>query len=347
MYELLRTNPFLRITNKFDIVDIVAKETYDLSDLRTIPFLDYMSVWRTHSEACDQLCTLLGISADEAEGLLSDFVDDTLLIQPESRYDVLLEQAREWVASGDREEVDYYLTISDIMQDTRTSPGMLWIKQAWEGEEIPDRYKTYESAEIVSLPEPETFETLDHEGEGLFPSPPDRPADVLTKRELSELLYLTFGETGKIVVPEITQFVKKTSPSGGARHPTEAYVAVRDVDGVPSGLYHYSVKEHDLELLSRVDFDRLGKYVPMAADNDVKVLLLCGLRVERNMMKYKFPKCYSVCTQDTGHVLQTFRLVSTTMGHRCDPIFGVDPSIHELFDFGHYEEPILCGAMVR
>jgi hypothetical protein len=40
--------------------------------------------------------------------------------------------------------------------------------------------------------------------------------------------------------------VLKTSPSGGARHPIEAYVLVRRVTGIRPGVYHYSVKRHAL-----------------------------------------------------------------------------------------------------
>ena len=39
----------------------------------------------------------------------------------------------------------------------------------------------------------------------------------------------------------------KTSPSGGARHSIETYVVIRDVAGLPSGVYHYAPDRHALE----------------------------------------------------------------------------------------------------
>ena len=43
----------------------------------------------------------------------------------------------------------------------------------------------------------------------------------------------------------------KTSPSGGARHAVEAYVAVRRVDGLTAGIYHYEAASHRLVRLRR------------------------------------------------------------------------------------------------
>lgn len=44
--------------------------------------------------------------------------------------------------------------------------------------------------------------------------------------------------------------MRPTSASGGSRQELEAYVGIRNVDGVPSGFYHYNSLEHSLELLA-------------------------------------------------------------------------------------------------
>ena len=67
--------------------------------------------------------------------------------------------------------------------------------------------------------------------------------------DFSILLLWTWGHTHLLTDPQVGQYVLKTSPSGGARHPTEVYPVVLRVDGVEPGLYHYSVKNHGLELL--------------------------------------------------------------------------------------------------
>lgn len=348
MTEILKINPFVRIDNEFNIVNVVENERFGMVNLKLIPFFDYMSSWRSASDARDRLRELLGISTDQASEMRDDFVDADLLVRPGSAYDTLFERSREWVNAGWQEELDYYLTVTDSMEGHSSSSGRMWIKRAWDGEEVPDNYKTYDSSETISLEEPDVFETIGVEGGGLVPTPAGASGEnEVTRRQLSELLYLAFGEIGTHPVPGITEFIKRTSPSGGARHPTEAYVAIRDVTDVPRGIYHYSVKEHALELVTDTDVTRLAEYVPSVDGDDFKLLVVCGSRIERNMMKYKFPRCYTVITQDVGHLLQTFRLLSTRMGHSCYPTFNVDPSIHDVFRFSYYEEPIIGGAVVQ
>src|SRR5688572_2921518 len=55
----------------------------------------------------------------------------------------------------------------------------------------------------------------------------------------------------------------KTSPSGGARHPVEAYVVVRRVRGLRAGVYHYEAGQHVLERLRGVPpVSRVAAYMP-------------------------------------------------------------------------------------
>lgn len=346
MTDVLKTNPFLRINNEFDAVNIVENEYFDLADIRIVPFLDYMSAWRPRSDARDQLATLHDVPRKNAEERMSDLVERDFLIRPKSKYDVLHGLASKLARSGWKEEVDYYVTVMDIMRDQRSATGMPWIKRAWEGEKIPDRYKTYGSAEVISLTKPEDIDTIEWNFGELY----DRASEVsrkteMSRRALSELLYLTYGEIDELTAPRIATFLRKTSPSGGARHPTEAYVVARDVEDVPHGIYHYSVKNHELELLTENVSD-IYEHSPGIHESEAKLAILHGSRIERNMMKYKFSRSYTVILQDMGHLLQTCRLVSIAMGYPWRPIRHIDPSVHDLFEFSYYEEPILSGCLI-
>src|SRR5712692_11436567 len=57
---------------------------------------------------------------------------------------------------------------------------------------------------------------------------------------LATLLGLTWGAQRWIEFPGLGRLALKTSPSGGARHPIEVYVAALRVKGLPRGLYHYA-----------------------------------------------------------------------------------------------------------
>jgi hypothetical protein len=80
----------------------------------------------------------------------------------------------------------------------------------------------------------------------------------LSAEELSLVLRYTFGCRGYSRVADGVAVLSKTSPSGGALHPTEVYVLARDVEGVEPGLYHYGAERHELELLVRLTPDEGG-----------------------------------------------------------------------------------------
>src|SRR5207249_7653620 len=72
--------------------------------------------------------------------------------------------------------------------------------------------------------------------------------------ELSRLAYYTWGRISYYETREFGKLLHKTSPSAGARHPIETYAVVNRVNGVEPGIYHYSVKNHSLELLKGGDY---------------------------------------------------------------------------------------------
>ena len=71
----------------------------------------------------------------------------------------------------------------------------------------------------------------------------------LSLEQLSVLLWLTWGVTGRLRWPGLGKLLLKTSPSGGARHPIEAYCWALGVAGLPRGVYHYQGDGHYLERL--------------------------------------------------------------------------------------------------
>jgi len=65
-------------------------------------------------------------------------------------------------------------------------------------------------------------------------------ADIpMTQAQLAFMLWSTQGVQGKRGVSTI-----RTVPSGGARHPFEAYIAVQSVEGLEPGLYRYLPMEN-------------------------------------------------------------------------------------------------------
>lgn len=142
----------------------------------------------------------------------------------------------------------------------------------------------------------------------------------LTSEELSVLLYWTFGCHGYTRLGEGLVGLRKTSPSGGALHPTEAYPLVRDVQGLDSGLYHYDVGRHALEPISSLRPAEAGELaVRLAAGQpyagDAHALVVLTSRFRRSFWKYRrHDRAYAVLLMDAAHLSQTFHLVCAELG---------------------------------
>src|SRR5690606_20837738 len=134
---------------------------------------------------------------------------------------------------------------------------------------------------------------------------------------LSRVLRRTFGARGGLHAADDYDVVKKTSPSGGALHPTECYLAVQRVEGLAPGLYHYHVGAHALESLpTPAGFDLDGFARTAVAGQqwfaDAPVLCVLAPRFGRSFWKYRnHPKAYRVCILDVGHLSQTLQLCAT------------------------------------
>lgn len=133
---------------------------------------------------------------------------------------------------------------------------------------------------------------------------------------VSDLLFYTWGVTGYVHSDLLGRLPHKTSPSAGARHPVEVYLAALRVDGLAPGLYHYNGQRHCLEQL------RCGHMEKKAAEycagqayvRSAAALFLMTAVFPRAMWKYRFPRAYRTVLLDAGHLCQTFYLVATWLG---------------------------------
>jgi len=114
-------------------------------------------------------------------------------------------------------------------------------------------YKEYTGTGRVSLPPPlEVSGTDALQALRSRRSRRDYSSGSLSLEEVSTILYYTVGITGRAWWGG----PKRVYPSAGALQPIEAYITVRNVEGLDKGLYHYHPGEHVLELLSEGDYSR-------------------------------------------------------------------------------------------
>jgi SagB-type dehydrogenase family enzyme len=133
---------------------------------------------------------------------------------------------------------------------------------------------------------------------------------------LGTLLGLTWGAQGWVKVPRVGSLVIRTSPSGGALHPIEAYVLARNVCGLRPGLYHYDCAAHRLDLLRRgTNSSQVVKY--LAGQwwfGDASFVVFMTAVFERTQWKYDYPRAYRAVLMEAGHLCQTFCLTAAWLG---------------------------------
>lgn len=141
---------------------------------------------------------------------------------------------------------------------------------------------------------------------------------ALSKDMFAAVLARAFGVRGGVHAADDFDVLKKTSPSGGALHPTEAYLIVQRVEGITPGLYHYHAGDHALEPLPSPD--DLAAFAKLAVAGqhwfaDAPVLVVLAPRFARNFWKYRnHAKAYRVVILDIGHLSQTLYLSATELG---------------------------------
>jgi SagB-type dehydrogenase family enzyme len=212
----------------------------------------------------------------------------------------------------------------------------------WENK--PPLYKEYADVQKTKLPSFELYKPLSldralrqrksirhFQGRGI---------------SLGQLSYLLWASTGIQRIEDGYEF--RTVPSAGALYPIETYVIVNDAKKLDSGVYHYSVKSHELELLKEGDFRgqisaaALGQGMCAAA---AAVFVWSGV-FERCKWKYS-QRAYRYIYLDTGHIAENLALaaVSLNLGS-CEIGALYDDNVNAIVGIDGTEESVLCMAVV-
>jgi SagB-type dehydrogenase family enzyme len=176
-------------------------------------------------------------------------------------------------------------------------------------ERVPDKFKHYSQAPYVELSRDQS-----DIGKACMYAKSSSGDLSWNIDQLSDFLRLALGKTGTKKLAATGQHMTRTSPSGGARHPTEAYIFVAEVDGVRAGAYHYNVEKHGLELL-RADFDVddfIRRNIIVMAGRGPRRLafsIVYTTIFERSMHRYREPRSYRVMHYDIGHLFGTSHLL--------------------------------------
>ncbi|MEW5733881.1 MAG: SagB/ThcOx family dehydrogenase [Thermodesulfobacteriota bacterium] len=173
----------------------------------------------------------------------------------------------------------------------------------------PEPFKQYPDAPRTPLAAPKTGEPplsallLRRRSIRRFSSRP------LAFSQLSTLLWAAAG------IREIASgHAFRTAPSAGALYPIETYIAVKNVEGLEAGLYHYFAPAHCVERLEAGDFSRA--VAAAALDQRMCLSAACTFLFSavffRSKWKYR-QRAYRYIYIDAGHMAQNLALAAVSL----------------------------------
>ncbi|MBN2244757.1 MAG: SagB/ThcOx family dehydrogenase [Candidatus Aminicenantes bacterium] len=208
----------------------------------------------------------------------------------------------------------------------------------------PETYKFYQNAPKIAL---DPISNLD--GLPLWQVIKERKSlrnfskNPISKTALSRLLWATQGITRRT-----SGFEFRTAPSAGALYPVETYVIIHSVEAIPSGVYHYSVISHELELIKKGDFRE--EITHAALDQDMaytaNLVFVWTAIFERSKWKYK-QRAYRYVYLDAGHIAQNLALAAVGLNlGSCQIAAFYDEEANELLGLDGINESVLYMTVV-
>lgn len=166
-------------------------------------------------------------------------------------------------------------------------------------------------------------------------------------QSLGGLLFHSVALSARKVVPGRTQgWSLRVNPSSGNLHPTETWLAVRNVAGLSDGIYHYRADVHGLELRRRGAWVEPLLGAAGLRSEDIAVLVVLTSIFWREAWKYR-KRALRYCHLDAGHAAACI-LGAARAGGWMGGLIGhfADDRVAELLDCRRGgEEPLLIIAL--
>lgn len=305
------------------------------ASLETAAILDFFSTWKREEAAFRRWPEYTKQSLRQA---IRRLTKETFLQRFEGRNadDITRERALSSWESWNPHAGFFHLQTKDTYSNEISAETIRWTEELLRRERVPAPTKSYPGTRAIPL------EVADCTGE--FPRVlRERRTwrkfgkEPVSKEVLARLLHPSFGVQEWLRVPKGGRFALKTSPSGGALHPGEAYLLARNVRGIPPGIYHYDAVGHRLQELRRgTSKEEIQKL--LAGQwwfRDAALVVFLTAVFPRTQWKYKYARAYRAVLAEAGHLCQTFCLAATWLGlapfctmaladTRIEKVLGVD-----------------------
>jgi SagB-type dehydrogenase family enzyme len=202
--------------------------------------------------------------------------------------------------------------------------------------QFPELYKSYPDAQRIALSSPRldggplaARAIADRRSTRSYSSEPMREV------ELATVLMLTTG-----ISADRWGNARRTAPSSGALYPIETYIVVHNVDGIDRGVYHYAIRDHELELVRAGDFRSavVDQAIGQEFLGECGAVLFLTQIVQRMRPKYQ-DRSYRYGLLEAGHIGENGYLAATSLGlGACGVGAFMDDQINEMLGVDGVEE---------
>lgn len=207
-----------------------------------------------------------------------------------------------WAARGWREAHDYLWATWDYPFEDYSSNGQardrLRMREYEASEPDVVRYMTPKGDSVTQLPDIQS--ALDR-----LTRRASTNADSLMTVLLDVLSVAALPLEWRASRTDGAAHMLRTSPSGGARHPSEVYLLAHDVPAMPRGIYQASVGDQSLQFLANLPGEgELRKHMPGAfrLSAPPRAIFVIASHFDRNMYRYREPRTLRTVYLDAGHL---------------------------------------------
>lgn len=200
-------------------------------------------------------------------------------------------------------------------------------------------YKAYPRFPQILLPDPANIQVdliktlINRESKRDYASKP------LTSQQLSDVLYYSCGLKRYL---QKGKSEKRFYSSAGGRYPLEVYPIVFNVKQLQTGIYHYHLKTHSLELIYGADIQNdVMRQFSQEWLSKAAVLIIITAVFDRTETKYQ-SRGYRHILTEYGHVAQNIYLMSTALKLGCCSIGGfIESGLQSILDVDPIDEDII------
>jgi SagB-type dehydrogenase family enzyme len=205
--------------------------------------------------------------------------------------------------------------------------------QYQEAQPDDQRCKVYkEFLDRQNLPVPTEFASLEIK-------------NLLLSDKIKLLLSLAFGKKGeKACHWSDVPLIRRTSPSGGSRHPTEGYF-LSHTYGISKGWHHIQADPASLVYLSPLSQE--VDFLENESSAHLGAIVLTSI-FERNMYRYREPRTFRTIHMDAGHILETIESAGNELGFEIKVSMNFDENaILKKIKASKFEEGVMAIVTLK